>query len=116
MGISAASLEDCRAIAQLHVASWQSAYAGIVPADYLASLSVEHREESWRRVLAEGQSELLVARAESGAIDGFVSFGPSRDVDAPLKRGELWAIYVSPPEWSRGTGTKLWFAARERLL
>ena len=88
---------------------------GIVPAAYLASLSVEHREPSWRQVLDEGRSELLVARVEESIV-GFVSFGPSRDMDAPPKRGEIWAIYVSPSEWSQGTGSKLWFAARDRLL
>ena len=115
MRISTASIEDCEAIAQLHVASWQRAYAGIVPADYLASLSVERREASWRKVLGEGRSELLVARTED-SIGGFTSFGPSRDGDAPPKCGEIWAIYVSPAAWSQGTGTRLWLAARQRLL
>jgi ribosomal protein S18 acetylase RimI-like enzyme len=112
--IVAASADDCRAIAELHVASWRAAYAHLLAAEYLSGLSVEQREASWRKVLAEGRSELLVARRD-GVILGFASFGPSRDQDAPPARGELWAIYVHPDAWSTGVGRRLLAAARERL-
>lgn len=115
MRITPASPEDLRAVAELHVASWQGAYVGILPCAYLANLSVERREESWRQVLAEGQSELLVAH-DGASVVGFVSFGPSRDADAPAGRGEIWAIYVLPRAWSTGVGRALLAAARARLL
>jgi ribosomal protein S18 acetylase RimI-like enzyme len=114
MEIAAASPDDCRAVAQVHVASWRAAYLDIFPADYLAGLSVEQREASWRKVLAEGRSQLLLARRDS-AVLGFASFGASRDRDAPPGRGELWAIYVHPDAWSTGVGRCLLTAARERL-
>lgn len=114
MRIAPASLQDLRAVAELHVASWQGAYVGILPGDYLANLSVERREASWRQVVAEGRSELLVAE-DGASVVGFVSFGPCRDADAPAGRGEIWAIYVLPRAWSTGVGRALWSAARERL-
>lgn len=115
MHISAASPEDLRAVAEVHVASWQGAYAQILSSDYLADLSIERREASWRQVLAEGRSELLVAR-KGASVLGFVSLGPCRDPDAPPDQGEVWAIYVHPSAWSTGVGRVLWLAARERLV
>ena len=35
---------DARDIAEIHVRTWQAAYPGLVPADYLAALSVERYE------------------------------------------------------------------------
>jgi ribosomal protein S18 acetylase RimI-like enzyme len=113
--IAPASLDDCPGLAQLHVETWRQAYAGIVPGQYLASLSVQRREDAWRQVITEGNSELLVGRV-AGALVGLVSFGRSRDADAPPQRGELWAIYVAPSAWSTGVGRALWEAARKRLL
>ena len=114
MRITAASPENLRDVATVHVASWQSAYRSILPSEYLANLSVETREATWRQILAEGRSELLVA-TDGGAFVGFVSFGPCRDEAAPLDRGEVWAIYVAPSAWSSGVGRALWRVASERL-
>lgn len=102
-------------MAELHVASWRAAYAGILAAEFLAGLSVDRREQSWRQVLAEGQSELLLGRVGRSLV-GFASFGKSRDSDAPPNRGELWALYVDPEAWSTGAGRMLWLAARDRLM
>lgn len=115
MDIRAASPEDCNAIAAVHVASWQAGYMGILDPAFLAGLSVERRAASWRQVLAEAQSELLVGCVGSSIV-GFASFGASRDADAPARRGELRALYVVPHAWSTGAGRELWLAARARLL
>jgi len=114
MRIAAASPENLREVAAVHIASWQCAYQGILPSGYLASLSLEKREATWRQILAEGRSELLVATV-GAAVVGFVSFGPCRDEAGPSDRGEVWAIYVVPDAWSTGIGQALWRAARERL-
>lgn len=114
MRIAAASFENARDVAAVHVTSWQSAYRGFFPPEYLANLSVEAREATWRQVLADGHSELFVA-VEGDAVIGFVSFGPCRDEAAPSDRGEVWAIYVAPNAWSTGVGQALWRAASERL-
>jgi ribosomal protein S18 acetylase RimI-like enzyme len=114
MEIASASPEDCRSVAELHVASWRAAYAGILSDEYLAGLSVEGRERSWLQVLAEAQSELLVGRVGASLV-GFASLGKSRDSGAPPNRGELWALYVHPHAWSTGAGQNLWRAAHDRL-
>ena len=45
MIIRDAELRDARGIAEVHVRSWQAAYAGIVPDEDLAQLSVDEREQ-----------------------------------------------------------------------
>jgi ribosomal protein S18 acetylase RimI-like enzyme len=114
MEISPATPEDCRAIAEVHVESWQHAYQHILPAPYLASLSVSERGAMWRRAVEQWPSQLLVARAD-GRIAGFISFGACRDEGAPPDRAEIWAIYVRPAFWSGGVGARLWLAARQQI-
>ncbi len=114
MRVEAAAFEDSRAIAELHVASWQAAYTGIVSTSYLATLSVEQREASWKRQLLEGSPQILVAR-EGSSLLGFVALGACRDAQAPSSYGEIWALYVLPSHWSAGVGRTLWLAALASL-
>jgi L-amino acid N-acyltransferase YncA len=114
MNISHAIVEDVRAIAEIHVEAWRAAYAGIVPADYLAALSVDKREEMWSACIAAGKPELLLAKAE-GAVTGWLSFGRCRDEGSADTVAEVWAIYVRPASWSSGAGRALWLRARELM-
>ncbi|MBL8352799.1 MAG: GNAT family N-acetyltransferase [Burkholderiaceae bacterium] len=98
---------DARAVAEIHVRAWQAAYAAIVPAEYLASLSIEKHEALWSDGIAKGSPQLLVA-VESQQVLGWVSFGPSRDDDASAGVGEVWAFYVAPSAWGSGVGKTLW--------
>jgi ribosomal protein S18 acetylase RimI-like enzyme len=115
MQIEPARADDARAIAEVHVLSWQHAYRDLMPADYLASLAVERRELTWRASLADGQPQLLVARQHEQVV-GFVAFGPCRDEGSQPHCAEVWAIYLAPTAWSQGTGRRLWHAALERLV
>jgi ribosomal protein S18 acetylase RimI-like enzyme len=115
MRVETAVLEDAHAIAAVHVASWQVAYAGLLPAEYLASLSVAQREATWKESLERGNPQLLVARSERDVV-GFVAFGPSRDNGAMAGCGEVWALYLAPEVWSQGVGRMLWLASLERML
>jgi ribosomal protein S18 acetylase RimI-like enzyme len=115
MEVQAATSEDCRAVAEVHVESWQRAYGGILPEQYLASLSVAEREAMWRRMVERQPSHLLVARA-AGQVVGFVAFGASRDEGAPNDRAEIWAIYVKATSWSSGVGRLLWLEALQRIV
>ena len=115
MQVTAAQREDCRALAVIHVASWQAAYATLFPAEYLASLSVADREESWTSILEASASRTLVAKREEEAL-GFVTFGHCRDQSAGTHKGEVWALYVAPQAWASGVGWALWEAARVLML
>jgi hypothetical protein len=48
-----ASLEDVVDIARVHVRSWQSAYRGLLPQDYLNRLTPAQRILRWERVVRD---------------------------------------------------------------
>lgn len=110
-----AQIEDSRAIAEVHVASWQHTYIGQVPDEYLAGLSVAVREAAWRESFEKEGHRILLA--EDGDLTaGFVSLGPSRDDDAdPKTVGEVYAIYLRPENQGRGLGAELWQKAVDLL-
>jgi ribosomal protein S18 acetylase RimI-like enzyme len=114
MQIHRATAEDCHAIAEVHVASWRAAYAQVLPADFLESLTVEDREPMWQRTIAGGVTRLLCAK-DAGQVIGFAAFGKSRDKAAPADRAELYAVYVHPAWWLQGVGRELWRTALERI-
>lgn len=100
----AASPEDARPLAVLHVETWRAAYRGLVAPGYLDALDVDERTRAWQRIL--GVEQVVVA--ESGtALLGFVSCGPSRDEGAPASTGEVYGLYVHPRAWGTGTGRRL---------
>ena len=115
MQIDAARLDDARGIAEVHVRTWQTAYPGIVPREYLDSLSIDKHETMWREAIVGGKPELLVARDDNGGVAGWVAFGASRDKDATESAAEIWAIYVSATAWGSGVGRALWKHARVRM-
>ena len=111
VSIRGAEPDDADAIATVQVATWQSAYRDILPAEFLSALSdgLKRRAEWWRGrvVSAEPRDHTLVAEQE-GEVVGFADIGPSRDAEAdPLRVGELNAIYVLSRAWGRGVGRAL---------
>ncbi|WP_051165748.1 GNAT family N-acetyltransferase [Amycolatopsis orientalis] len=106
--IRPATPEDAAGIAAVHVGSWQAAYAGLLPDEFLAGLSVEAREQFWASSLADAsRPHTVLAASVADKITGFAVFGPSRDDDATPKTGELSSIYLLPSEWGTGTGRAL---------
>src|SRR5262245_29067734 len=114
MIIRPARLEDARAIAAIHVRSWQVAYQGIVPSSYLDSLSVEERERDWRQALEQGTPETWVAAVDENVL-GWSAASRIRDSDAAPSTVEVWAIYVDPLYWRQGIGQLLSRKAEEQL-
>jgi ribosomal protein S18 acetylase RimI-like enzyme len=108
-----ATIEDAETIATIHVRTWQTTYEGIMPAQYLASLSIEERANLWRRVVSEQRGTVLLATAPYREV-GFISFGPSRDGDGKEK-AEIYAIYVLPEFWHQGIGGELLEEAERRI-
>jgi ribosomal protein S18 acetylase RimI-like enzyme len=115
MQIRPAASSDARDVARVHVDTWRAAYRGLVPEEYLQSLSEDTREQMWRETIARGTPELWVAAIESRIV-GWTAFGPCRDPGAEAATGELWAIYVEPLYWMQGIGRELWLVTRRRLM
>jgi ribosomal protein S18 acetylase RimI-like enzyme len=103
---------DARAIAEIHVASWQVAYRGLMPDEHLASLTVAKRETFWRDAIEYAEPQVHLA-LDGGTPVGFVALDRSRDPKTPATTGEIWALYVAPAHWGQGAGLALWDAARE---
>ena len=105
-------------IAIVHVRSWQAAYRGLVPQDYLDSLDAEQRRPVWERIVGEAEwprAGTLVAE-EGKNVVGFASICPARDDDKePANAGELAAIYLLPEAWGKGLGRELMISALSAL-
>jgi len=107
--------EDAWAIATIHVRAWQKAYRGIVPDDYLDTLSIDQRATGWRQILTHKDSGDVWVALKDDLVLGWISSGPSRDSGSGPATGEIWAIYVSPEHWRTGIGRLLYAEAEQRL-
>ena len=117
MKVRPAGTADADAIAAVHVQSWQGAYRGQLPGEYLGTLSVERRSQAWRTILAgtdlPRRGALVLEEGEE--LVGFAHVSPSRDSDASPQTGELTAIYLLPGTWRRGGGRLLLQMAEANL-
>ena len=110
-----AMVDDAEQIATVHVAAWQKGFSGLLPDDFLDSLSITKRASYWRSVFCDLGSYLLVAEEEE-QVKGFVHYGVCRDEDMnPLRAGEIYAIYVAPNVWGMGYGSALFEEVLNRL-
>lgn len=113
--LRAARPEDSRALAQVHIETWRHTYAGMVPDQYLASMTLDGQARSWRHwinVRTARESILLVeTQPEDGAFEqsrivGFGHAGPSRDRNSS-QDGEVYTLYVDIDWQGRGIGRQL---------
>ena len=109
-----ATARDAKAIAEIHVAAWQTAYSKLMSEEYLKKMTLEKRLAYWREAVEFSEPQLLVA-TEGEQVVGFVGFDRSRDAGSKSSVGEIWAIYVAPAHWGNGAGVALWDGAREGL-
>jgi ribosomal protein S18 acetylase RimI-like enzyme len=113
--IRPATLDDVPGIARVHVDSWRTTYAGIVPEEYLATLSYEDAEARWQRWLSDTERRMIVLAAVKGdRVIGFASGGNERDGRIEFT-GELYAIYLFREAQGRGTGKRLFDAMASAL-
>jgi len=105
-----AAVEDADELGVVHVRAWQAAYRdGLMPDEYLDSLSATDRAQMWRQAIESGdrpRSRRLVAEDDGGTIIGFVIVGPAEG-DPASSTGEVFAINVHPHHWGDGGGRML---------
>lgn len=113
-----AEAADAAQIADVHVRSWQVAYRGLIPQDYLDGLDAARLVDGRARHLSQldwTRGGVLVAEGESELV-GFANCCPSRDEDASQDRvGEIAAIYLAEQAWGKGIGRQLMTAALAHL-
>lgn len=115
-------------IASVHVRSWQAAYPGLLPQDYLDELRPEHRVGGWSQVLQgtdwpRGGVFVLVDGESSsgegsrpGEVVGFCHLCPTRDDDRDrATTGEVTSIYLAPEAWGAGNGVALLAVAIDEM-
>lgn len=118
-----AHVADAEGIAAVHAEVWRNAYAGILPAGYLARLSPMRLAMSYRRALAarEHGHALFVAvapEAEAGSRTiGFVSGGRARRGlrDGATAQGEVETLYLLDDWREQGVGRRLMRAMAAHL-
>ena len=107
---------DAGRIAEVHVATWRVAYAGMLPDPVLLGLKSATERAYWRRAIAAGAHDcsVYVAASEDGDIFGYGSAGPARANGLPFA-GEIYTLYVTPDHQGRGLGRGLLHAMFDRM-
>ncbi|MGY8527443.1 N-acetyltransferase family protein [Paracidovorax citrulli] len=114
--IRLARAQDAQAIAQVHAGAWQQAYAGLIPAPLLATVTPETRLPGRVAVLADPAVTSLVAclPEQGGRVVGFADCGAARDSGTP-DAGELYAVYLLEAWQGRKVGLSLMTTSAAQL-
>jgi ribosomal protein S18 acetylase RimI-like enzyme len=112
--IRRARTSDAAEIGRVHVETWQSTYAGLLPDAMLAHMSDVRQSAWWARALGDFREArgIFVADDSDTGVVGFGSCGPVRDppegLDGTEKRvGEVYTLYVEPDFQNQGLGRRL---------
>lgn len=137
VSVRPARAADAGEIARIQFDTWRVAYARLLPADLLATVTTEQAEARWAAAVTAPPSErhhLLVA-CEQDRVVGFVAFGPAGsdpddpanvedvagafagedDPPAPGSVGVILTLLVEPRFGRRGHGSRLLAAAVDHL-
>jgi ribosomal protein S18 acetylase RimI-like enzyme len=109
-----ATSHDAMAVARVHIGSWRSAYRGIVPQEFLDSLSVPRRARTYTFDTPETDNHLTWIALDHDAVVGFVTVGKTQVAEGPPV-GEVQALYVTPDRWRSGVGSELLRQGEELL-
>jgi GNAT superfamily N-acetyltransferase len=114
--IREARVSDSAGLARVSVESWRSTYTGIIPQEFLDSLTYESRTRRWVERLSDpdGPGFTFVAENEKGTIIGYAG-GFKRNSGNPLYTGEVGDIYLLKEYQRQGTGRRLMATAALRL-
>jgi GNAT superfamily N-acetyltransferase len=100
-----AVVADAWGIATVHVRAWQQTYAHLLPADRLAALVPEDRNDGWRRILEADDEDAWVAEFD-GRIVGWITTS-SRDPARHPRARELNGLYTLADVHGSGIGQQL---------
>jgi GNAT superfamily N-acetyltransferase len=118
MAVRPAGVDDAARIAEIHVRSWQVAYQGLMPQDYLDGLDPAQRLATRIERLETADwscGGCFVVTGVDGQLAGFADTGRTRDADVSDRVGEIRAIYLVPDAWGQGLGRELMSAALDHL-
>jgi len=111
---------DARAIAEIHYAGWQIAYAHVVSPERMAAKLPERRVPFWQARIVDPNDVVLIAEDEAGRAQGFVYAGDVLDHD--IRSGhlagfdaEIYSLHCRRDVQGRGLG-RLLMAATARAF
>ncbi|WP_172201504.1 N-acetyltransferase [Niveibacterium sp. COAC-50] len=109
-----AGAADAPAVAQLHAASWRSAYRGVLRDDYLDGALASERAALWHRRLVDGVDAPLevVLMEDSRGLLGFGCLCPDAD---PAWGPLIDNLHVQPALRGEGLGRRLMMALCDRM-
>ena len=89
--------EDLKAVADIAIRGWKTAYRGIVDNDYLDNLSVE---ENYQKRIKDYKENGFIVAEKDNEIIGFCRYriGNNYKNEYPEVDCELCALYVKPEE------------------
>ena len=98
--------EDLRAVSEIVVRGWQTAYRGIIDDEYLDSLSIEANYQ--KRLKDYKENGFVVAELDNEVV-GFCRYTLENlySKEMPEVDGEICAIYVKPELKRNGIGREL---------
>ena len=121
--VRAARAEDVSGLARVQVASWRSAFAGLVPDAVIAELTSEEAvgqfAERWREAISapptsKHRVHVAVEKPGEPEILGFAAAGPATDEDLwPGTDGELYELHVMPSVAAEGHDQRLLHAVAD---
>jgi len=104
---------DADAVARLHVRSWQTAYRGLIPDEFLDAMRPEERARRYTFGSRDPAAPQTIVALDGAQLVGFSTVVADRE-DARV--GELSALHVDPTRWGQRVGLALIEAARGRLV
>lgn len=105
--IRTARVEDANAIARVHVETWRTTYAGLIPDHYLIGLSIDAYAAKWKKLLkSDPPSHVMFVAEVAGKPIGFATGGPARLKNAPAP-AEVYTLYVAGDFQGQGIGRAL---------
>lgn len=98
--------EDLKAVSEIAIRGWQTAYRGIVDDYYLDNLSIE---ENYQKRIKDYKENGFIVAEQNGEIVGFCRYriGNEYKDKYPEVDCELCALYVKPEEKRNGIGKAL---------
>ncbi len=111
--IRPANESDAFSIATIGYNCWQECYKNLIPADFLASISIERQIERAETTIRQGGGILMATDAEHKAV-GYCGYGRSRDSGFPLEN-EIYSLYIARHVRSKSLGAILLLEASRRF-
>jgi len=96
---------DAHSMSCIYVQTWQDTYLGVIPYDYLISMSIPRHEQAFSNELT-GKHIISFVVEDGGRVIGFITGGYERHGDY-IYSGEIYTLYVLKNFQRRGLGSQL---------